>query len=186
MKTTVIIAIAGLASIASADILLNIDLTVVDQITITATGGLSAASVSGSDTAGVLMADFYSSAPGSLIEGFVSGDLTAANDIADNSPNLFNSAGSVGLNLWSWTDDFPSTFTAGALAFSGSATWTLSASEYADMINGNLSGDIYAYADRDSDIPTSTIIGTYSVIPAPGSLALLGLGGIVAGRRRRR
>ncbi|MBL4809903.1 MAG: PEP-CTERM sorting domain-containing protein, partial [Phycisphaerales bacterium] len=67
------------------------------------------------------------------------------------------------------------------------ATWSgLDAGEYAAMLAGNISGDIYFNADTDNDIADGAVfIGTWNVIPAPGSMALLGLGGIVAGRRRR-
>ena len=183
MKKTAIIAIAGLATVASADVLLNVDLSVANTITITATGGLSAADVSGSDGIGVLLENFFNDASFTSADTFVSGDLTAANDSSDGTPDLFSSSTSFGLNFWSWTNDSPSTFTAGALAFSGSATWSIDAANYTAMLAGNLSGDIGAYADTDDD--SSTIIGTWNVVPAPSAMALLGLGGIVAGRRRR-
>ena len=56
---------------------------------------------------------------------------------------------------------------------------------YADMLAGAGSGDIYAPADTDDDIPSAVVIGTYNVVPAPSAMAVLGLGGLVAGRRRR-
>lgn len=187
MMRTAIIAIAGLASVASAQShLLEIDLTVVDQITITATNGLAANSASGSDLTGFLMADFYGAAGGAgLLNTLVAGDLTQANNDSDGSPSLFRGAVDSGLNIWSMSNDDPITFTAGSLAFTGSATWDLDPAAYADMIAGNLSGDIYAGSDTDDDIPGATFVGTWNVIPAPSSLALLGLGGIIAGRRRR-
>ena len=185
------LAIAAAAMSASGDMsgasnsLLNIDLTVANQITITAKNGVSLNTVSGSDGIGVLMAGFYNSDPGGIFETLVGGDLVSAGTSSDGTPNLFSSSGSFGLNFWSWTNDSPSTFTAGSVAFTGSATWTLTAADYALLLAGNTSGIIYAFADTHDDIAGAERIGTWKVVPAPGSLALLGLGGLVAGRRRR-
>ncbi|MFK7760452.1 MAG: PEP-CTERM sorting domain-containing protein [Phycisphaerales bacterium] len=180
--------IAGLAAAttASADTLLNIDLGTTNQITITATNAASSASVTGSDTTGVLLADFYNTAVvAGLLETLVAGDLTTAGQASDGTPNLFTGIGSFGLNFWSWTND-DAEFIAGSTAFSGSATWDVSGAEYADLLAGNSFGDIYAFADTDDDIAAgAVVIGQWNVVPAPSSAALLGLGGLVVARRRR-
>lgn len=183
--------IAGLAAAAttmtaSAEDLLIIDLSVSNEISITATAGLASASASGDSFTGVLMADFYNgnSSDGVLLSG--TGDLVAAGDASDGSPAIFNSATNNGLNFWSWTAAASSSFTAGEVAFTGSMNVAgLDAVDYADMLAGNSSGDIIAFADTDDDI--GVVIGqwTTDAVPAPSSLALLGLGGMVAGRRRR-
>tara|TARA_R110000744_G_scaffold116348_7_gene217563 strand:- start:140 stop:712 length:573 start_codon:yes stop_codon:yes gene_type:complete len=187
ISTIVGLAVAASTMTASADVLLEIDLSVVDQITISATGGLSAASVSGADVTGVLMAGFYNTAAPGISRTYLSGDLVSAGSTPDGSPGLFNSSfgTSYGLNFYSWATESTVDFTAGSVAFTGSATWSLDAASYADAIAGNLSGDIYAFADDDDDIGAATNIGSWAVVPAPSSMALLGLGGIVAGRRRR-
>ena len=180
------LALAASAMTASADNLLLVDLSSTNQITISATGGLSAASVSVSNFTGWLLADFYSSTVhAGLADSAVSGDLTVAGTTSDGSPDLFRGGVDAGLNVWSFSNDSGISFTAGAVAFTGSATWDVDAAMYADMLAGNSGGDIYAPADTDDDISGATLIGTWSVVPAPSSLALLGLGGIVAGRRRR-
>lgn len=187
-------AIAGLAVAASAmtasaidlDAVLCIDLSVTDMITITATEGLSASTVSGSSGTGFYFADFYTSATaGAVSETLISGDLSSAANASDGSPNLFTSAGSFGLNVWSYSADGLSSFTFGAVAFSGSATWSLDSDDYAAMLAGNTGGDIYAFADDDSDIPGASFIGTWKVVPAPSSAALLGLAGFIGACRRR-
>lgn len=181
------LAVAATAMSASAEDLLIIDLSVTNEITMTATAGLASASATGGSFTGVLMAGFYSVAPpaGHLYSGGV-GDLVAAGDVSDGSPAIFNAAGSVGLNFWSWTASASSAFTAGDLAFTGSATVSgLDAGDYANMLAGNSSGDIIAFADSDDDF--GVVIGQWNteVVPAPSAMALLGLGGLVAGRRRR-
>ena len=183
------LAVAATAMSASADVLLNVDLSVVDTITITATAGLSSADTFGGDGTGVYLAEIFSTLfTDGISDSLVSGDLVANGDSSDGSPNLFTrSAGGFGLNIYSWTNDPVSNFVTGTTAFVGSATWTLDSADYADLLAGNSSGDIYAFADSDDDIAPGgiPIIGQWNVVPAPGAMALLGLGGIVAGRRRR-
>ena len=182
-KIALIAGLAVAATGASADVLLCIDLSVENEITITATDGLSSATVSGGDGTGVLMENFFNGSGIGIFDTAGVGDLTSTGDSSDGSPGLFNSTGSLGLNFWTWTSDDPTDFVAGQVAFEGSATWSLDVDEYAAALAGNTFGDIGAFADTDDD--ASTIIGQWKVVPAPGSMALLGLGGIVAGRRRR-
>jgi len=179
--------VATMTTAAQADVLLDIDLSVPNQVTISATSGFSAVTASGSDTVGVYFENFYSAAGGGLNEGLVSSDFTSAENTAGSAANLFRAgAGSdVGLNIFSWTNDSLSTFTAGAVAFSGSGTWTLDSDDYADMLAGNVSGDLYFAADDVTDLPNAVVLGTYRVIPTPGALSLVGIGGIAAIRRRR-
>lgn len=175
--------------VQAQDKLLIVDLSVENEITITATAGLSGATVSGSDTTGFLLADFFNTAgPGIFAAG--TGDLTSAANPSDSGPDLFNSSatpagGSFGLNVFSYTADATSDFVAGSQAFSGSATFSLAADDYAAALAGNSSGTIYAFADTDDDIAAATALGTWNLIPAPSTAAMLGLGGLVAARRRR-
>lgn len=188
ITTIAALAVAASTMTASAidlDAVLCIDLSVADTITITATDGLSASTVSGSDTTGFYFADFFNSDPGFLVDSLVSGDLSSAANASDGSPALFSQAGNFGLNVFSYTNDATSDFTFGAVAFSGSATWTVNSGDYAAMLAGNTGGDIYAFADTDFDIPGASFIGTWKVVPAPSSAALLGLAGFVGARRRR-
>lgn len=180
--------VAASAMTASADNLLMVDLSVTNQVTLSATGGLSAATVSGSSFTGYLLADFYNAFGGAsnlIGSPLVFGDLTTAANASDGTPDLFRGGSDAGLNVWSFSASGDSDFIAGAVAFTGSATWDLDAASYAEMIAGNSGGDIFAPADTDDDIGGATLVGTWAVIPAPSSLALLGMGGLVAGRRRR-
>lgn len=179
---------AGLASATVGNVLLCIDLSVTNQVTITATDGLSDATVSGGDSTGVYFDNFYGAAGDSLTASLVSGDITNFLNPSDASPSLFRGGAGTdtGLNLWSWSSDFTVDFTSGVQAFTGSGTWDLDANEYADMLAGNTAGDIYFPADTFDDVAGATAIGQYKVVvPAPAGLAVLGLGGLVAARRRR-
>jgi len=176
---------AATAMTASAEQLVSVDLSVANQITISSTGGASSADASFSAFTGFLLADFYNTvgAGGGVVGG--AGDLSTFGEASDGSPSMFNSTTSFGLNIWSFTAGSP-TIVSGEQAFSGSATFDVDAGVYAAMLAGNSSGEIYAGADSDDDITAGAInIGTWALVPAPSSVAMLGLGGLVAGRRRR-
>ena len=184
----VAVSVALLATGAYADDLLVVDLSVTDQVTVFATDGLSAIDSSGSDTTGVYFEDFYGVAGGALSASLVFGDLTNAENPSDGSPSIFRGGAGTdpGLNIWSWSSDSTVTFTAGSLAFVGSATYDLDPGEYADMLAGNMSGDLYFPADTVDDIPNADLLGTYRVIvPEPATLSFLVLGlGLVVRKRR--
>lgn len=190
MKASVtLIAVAATAMSASAQQVLSVDLTVSNEITISSTGAAAANSGSGSSFTGFLLADLLNTAGagGGTAAGDGIGDLTTGNNASDLSPALFNGAASVGMNVWAFTADGTASVTAGDQAFDGSATWSVDAAVYGALLAGNMSGDVYMGADTDDDIAAggATFVGTWAVVPAPSSLALLGLGGVVAGRRRR-
>lgn len=182
-----VVAMAGLATAASADVLLTYDISTPNQITLTATSGLSAASRTGSTSTGFYLANFFTAnqaLTSTLVPG---GNLTTFNDPSDNSPAIFRGgAGSdTGLNVWSYSTNGTSSVTAGIQAFSGSATWNVSPAVYASFLSANTSGTIFFPADTFDDITAATAIGEYSIVPAPGAVAVLGLGGLLVGRRRR-
>lgn len=188
-KIAILAGLTVAASGAAADILLEIDLSTTNSVTISATSGLASQSASASNFTGFLLADFFA-APGTGFGGVLaadSGNLTTFNNPSDGTVSGFVGSASVGLNIWSFSTDGTVGVTAGEQAFTGSATWSLDAAQYADFLSAATSGDIYFGADTDDDIGGASIIniGTYSVIPAPGALALLGMGGMVATRRRR-
>ncbi|MHA7812077.1 MAG: PEP-CTERM sorting domain-containing protein [Phycisphaerales bacterium] len=185
-KIALIAGLAVAATGATADVLLEIDLTVANQVTISATSGLASTSATSSNFTGYLLADFFAAAgaPGSVGNG--TGNLSTVGNASDGSPALFQGSSSVGLNIWSFSLDGSVGVTGGSQAFEGSSTWSLDAAQYAAFLGAATSGDIYMGADTDDDIAAGAVnIGTYAVIPAPSALALLGMGGMVATRRRR-
>jgi hypothetical protein len=195
-KTLAILAVAGLGSSASAGFadLLIVDLQTPNEVTITATSGASAATVTGLDFVGLLLADFYTA--GNDTGGSVTdlagsgGDLAPFLNSSDGSPDIFRStfpAPNAGLNIWSMAG-VDNEYVAGTQALSGSVTFLLDADDYADMVNSVSAGDsgrIFVPADSDDDIADATAIGNWRVIPAPGAGALLALAGVAGVRRRR-
>ncbi len=164
---------------ASAGLILEVDLSVADTITITATNGLSDATASGSDFTGFYLDGFFAANTNTIDDTLVSGDLTSAANVSNGTPNLYRSSNDTGLNVYSYTDGPTSDFVAGAIAFSGSGTWTVSAGAYADALAGAGSGTVYFPADDILDLPSATAIGTWQIassVPLPGSLFLLAIG----------
>ena len=184
------LAVAGTATTAFADDLLLINLSVANQITITSTSGNSAATISGTDDVGVYFENFFGTnslggAGATLVAG---GNLRPVGTTTDTSPALFHFSSDPGLNFWSWTNDATSSFTAGSQAFTGAATYNLTAAAYAAYTAINpvgRTGNLYFPADDVTDLGTATLLGTYRVVPTPGAAAIMGLGLIAAGRRRR-
>ena len=186
-----------MVSTAQAAVVLQLDLSTVNQVTISATTGLSLASVSGSDSTGVYLKDFFGnrvfSTSGST--RLAGANLVYFNATSDGSPDLYRSADTdPGLNIYSMDNDTPSTasFTSGVQAFKGSATWSLTAQQYAVFLQAPTSGDIYAFADTIDDLNGGPqLIGQYSfvssaAVPEPTSMAIFGLGALGMAYRARR
>ncbi len=187
MKNIVMVAaLAGTAAVASADVLLTVDLSVVNQVTITATAGLSAATATGGTGTGIYLQGFWTG-PGTTtsVGGNGTGTFRTVNgSVGDGTPALYRfNLAETGLNIWSFATT--ATFTTGQQAFSGSGTWTLSAAAYADMLANGGSGNLYFPADDASDLPNAQLLGTWQVVPTPGAAAMLGLSGLMVTRRRR-
>lgn len=150
-------------SVSAQEVLVTVDLSVENEITLTATDGLAFADRSGSTFTGFLLADFF---PGNG-PGFVDslggvGDLCTANDVSDGSPGIFNSAGNDGLNVWAYAAG-DSSFTAGSLGCTGSATWTLDPDDYAAALKSNATGEVFFPADTDDDIGAATLVGAWEL-----------------------
>jgi hypothetical protein len=168
---------------AQSAVLLQVDLSVENTITLTATEGASSATVTGSDFTGFYLADFF--APNTngtnLLDGdLVSGDLTSFLDTSDGSPDIFRagSGGDTGLNVWTYTDGEFSSFEIGSRAFSGSATWTTDPSNYLHAL-GAVGGDVFFAASSISGTANASLLGTWEIkrpdvvdVNAPASFGL--------------
>ncbi|MEO0499774.1 MAG: PEP-CTERM sorting domain-containing protein, partial [Pseudomonadota bacterium] len=166
---------------ANAAVLLSVDLSTENQVSIFATDGFSSATVSGSDGIGVYFAGFYNeSGTGVFSDILISGALTSAENTSDGSPALFRGTDDTGLNLFSFAAGSDASFTAGSLAFTGEATWALNEEEYMAMLGNTGSGSLFFPADTADDVAGATLIGEWEVlaadVPAPAPLGLLGLG----------
>jgi len=187
-----------MVSAAQAGVVLQLDLNTVNQVTISATTGLSLVSVSGSDGRGIYLKDFFgnrvfSHSDATRLDG---ANLVYFNATSDGSPSLFRfnnmtDPADPGLNIYSMDDGTPdpASFTSGVQAFKGSATWSLTAQQYAVFLQAPVSGDVFAFADTIDDLNGGPqVIGQYIVLPEPTSMAIFGLGavGVVYRARRKR
>ena len=104
-KIATIAGLAIAASGATADVLLEIDLSVANEVTISATSGLASVSASASNFTGFLLADFFANAGGGGSPGSGVGNLSTFGNASDASPALFVGGTSFGLNIWSFSSD---------------------------------------------------------------------------------
>lgn len=194
LRMGLLVALAILPATARSATILSVDLSTVNQVTISATSALSSATVSGSDFTGVYLDQLFG-ARGSLNSSLVSGNLTNAQNPSDNTPLLYRAGNrDPGLNIYSFSSDSIVDFVAGLQAFAGSATWALSAGSYADMLAGSTSGSVFFAADDAGDLALATVIGEWSIaplaaVPLPSSALLLGaslLGFGIYGRRKKK
>ncbi|TRY30143.1 PEP-CTERM sorting domain-containing protein [Aliiglaciecola sp. M165] len=170
-------------SVVNASLLLEVDLSVENTISINATDGASLITASGSDFTGIYLDGFFGSNNlGGIDENLVAGDLTSANNSSNFVPNLFHFSNDPGLNIFEVSSDSSLSFTQGALAFVGSATWTIGENFYQHFLSSASSGKIFFPADDISDTNSASVLGTWSVVnasvdvPEPSMAALLVLG----------
>lgn len=189
------IVFVGLIESAKAEVLLLVDLSVTNEITISAADGLSAATISGSDTTGIYLDDFFSD---SSIGGFTlhgGGDLSSSLNASDGSAILhrWSSDTEDGVNIFDLSADADLGFADDIQAFAGSMTWTVSAAIYASALAGAFSGSIFFPADYSGSLAGATILGEWAridaqAVPLPAALWLFaaGLGGLGFAKRIKR
>lgn len=185
---------ALLALPAHASVLLAVDLSQANEITITATSGASPLTVTGLTSVGVYLADFFgaNTLHGLNLTSQAGGNLTTGDNASNADPRLWRQGNDPGLNVASYTASEFSSFTFDNPAFTGSATWTIPADHYIHAVTlGLRSGDLYFPADRATDLPSASQLGQWEVtaIPEPRAAAFvlaLGAVGLVVARRRKR
>lgn len=182
-------------SFANAALLLEVDLSVENTVTISSTNGKSLISASGADFIGVYLDGFFASNNNAGIDDqLVSGNLVSANQTSDLTPLLFRGGSQdPGLNIFGMTQSPNLSFTAGALAFIGEATWTIGEGAYKLAMNGAQSGNLFFPADTVDDRDNAFILGSWALktadaqVSEPSAFALFLIGlagaGMVRGRR---
>lgn len=187
----------ALPSASQAATLLSVDLSVANQVTISAEPGIVNTTAFGSDGVGIYLPDFFDT-PGT---GFNIGDdpggnFASSNQIADGSARLFRASGDTGLNIYSFALGSLVSFTAGTPAFTGSATWTLTPGLYSEFVAAPGAGSLFFPADSAGDIAGLSPIGEFATsnavvpapVPVPASVLLLGsvlMGLGLFGRRKK-
>lgn len=163
---------------SKADMLLHVDLSVVNQLTIRATTGLSAVTASVDDETGFTLLDFTFQ---NISASGTGSTLVDYNGTSDGSVSISSADGFM--NLYKMATSDPLQFTAGSQAFTGEATWTLTSSQYATWLNGPSSGDIVLADAFYVPLEGAPVVGTWSLnlastsVPDTSStLALLALG----------
>lgn len=155
-----------LSANASASILLEIDLSVENQIGISSTGNSALIDSIGTDFEGVYLDQFFGFST-NISDQLISGNLVTATELSSNTPNLFSFTGDIGLNIFSMTNNATISTTAGQTAFTGSGLWNISSQAYASAFMGALSGDLFLNADSASDLSNPNadtfLIGTWAV-----------------------
>ncbi|MEM1422804.1 MAG: hypothetical protein AAGH64_02260 [Planctomycetota bacterium] len=185
-----IVVLAAAGSAATAQVVLEIDTSVINQITITATSVASANDADVPDVTGILLADMLDGTapafpPSALTDNptltpFLdpSGSPTLSVDDADEGSD-------TGLNVWSMSATDRNTFMAGTRAFAGTATWEIPAGLYDALAAPGSSGAVFAGIANSRNLFNGVYIGDWLIVPAPGAGALLAMTGLAAVRRRR-
>ncbi|MFT5424949.1 MAG: hypothetical protein ACI89L_002752 [Phycisphaerales bacterium] len=201
MKTAAIIALAGLATVASAQsatmVLSHDDVDGIINVGESVTWTLSVAFTGGDAASG-----------GNQV---ISGDNALGNSSAmaytpTNGGSNGGSSNGAGIGFVNWTNslfleafgspaDHSNPFVVGSFSFTASAVGVLNYSFARGTVGGGQADSAFvsiaqtAFAetlfDTESTAGVSYDIQSLTIVPSPASAALLGLGGLVAVRRRR-
>ncbi len=172
--------IGFLSNRAEGAILLAVDVSDPSAVVLIATTGLAAQTSLG-DTSGLDLRGFYTAVAGTVFEGANEGALASLSTLATSEDgSFFDSFLNRSNNLNIFLDGSSGhKLIAGNQAFSGSATFNLSA--YTSILpTPGTTGSITLFSSNTS------IFGEWSVIPEPSSTLLFSLGGLGLALRRSR
>ena len=178
---------------AHAGVLVEFDLSVTNQLTLTATTGTALASTTGTTVVGIVLEGTggTSLAAGGTSDTF--GFKSTGKLVQVGTAQVTTSVYSLNLFEKNAENSVNTSITQGQQAFVGTTTITLNAQSYANLLNAPNSGKIYAFADTPSYATVGTYIGdwakaTSGAVPEPSTAIGMGLLGVLgfAGKRRRR
>ncbi|MGC6445961.1 MAG: PEP-CTERM sorting domain-containing protein [Rubripirellula sp.] len=180
---------------AYAGVLIEFDLSVTNQLTLTATTGTALASATGNTGTGIVLEGTGELTGDSLGDDSDTFGFQSTGALSRVKLNRINASGVYSIDLFEqlFSDSINTSITQGQQAFVGTSTITLDATEYANLLNAPNSGKIYAFADSPSYATVGTYIGDWAkassgTVPEPSTAIAMGLLGVLgfAGNRRRR
>ena len=180
---------------AHAGVLIEFDLSVTNQLTITATTGTALASVTGNTGTGIVLEGTGELIGDSLGDASDTFGFQSTGALSRVKLSRINASGVYSINLFEEnpSDSINTSITQGQQAFVGTTTITLDATEYENLLDAPNSGKIYAFADYYDYATVGTYIGDWAkassgAVPEPSTAIAMGLLGVLgfAGNRRRR
>ena len=180
---------------ANAGVLIELDLSVTNQLTLTATTGTALESTTGNTGVGIVLegtgeVENYALGGTSDTFGFKS---TGAFEQVSTTRILNSGVNSINLYENNFSNGINTSITEGQQAFVGTTTITLNPQSYAELLNAPSSGKIYAFADNPSYATQGKYIGDWAkassgTVPEPSTAIAMGLLSVLgfAGNRRRR
>lgn len=176
--TAVMLISSGLTMpVAQANLLLDVDLSVENTITINALNGSALISETNGLFTGLYLDGFFGdSFTSSINDSLISSSITSANDTSGLFNDLFHFSNDAGLNLFSF-DGGTASFIADELAFVGTGTWTVSETAYQSALNGAQNGNLFFPADSIDDIAGLSALGSWAIsssveVAAPSTVLL--------------
>jgi len=180
-----LVAMSSVTQSAQAAVLIQVDISNPSAVTFTSTDAFASINDSTSTMFdGVTFDEIFSAS--SLVSetyaGLTGSGLfppTTTGLAYDDTLTAGDGVSTTDLNFYANTGSPTQSFSTGAPAFSGSATVNIAGVTYQSV--GYIGEILAGYADGGS----FDSIGQYQIVPEPGSLALLGPGGLLITRRRR-
>ena len=168
-----------------AGVLIEFEVSVTKQLTITATTGTAEASVTGRTGTGIALEGTGELISAPVVDAASFGFKATGSFTKDLKLSPINASGVYSISLYE--TNAPSTETSineGQQAFVGTTTITLGATEYANLLNAPNSGKIYAFADTPSYATNGTHVGDWAkassgTVPEPSTAIAMGLLGVL-------
>ena len=191
------VALSGLIGTARAEVLLWVDLSVENEITIYTAGGASAITKSGDDGWGLYLDSIFQDNTIAAFGFDGTGNLSTNDEASDGGTTMsrWGSDAASGVNLFNLSTADTLNFREGVQAFKGSVTWSVTEVVYQAALLGAFTGYIYFPADSDynGNLVPEIVLGEWrrtdapAEVPLPAAIWLFaaGLGGLGFARRQK-